>query len=78
MEANERCLLDTEALAIKLGKSRYWVQTNHKLLGIPSFKIKKAYFFVETEVEAWLETQRYTAVPLPQVHEKITILKKAG
>jgi len=78
MEANERCLLDTKALASKLGKSRYWVQTNHKRLGIPSFKIGNAYFFVEPEVEAWLETQRFTALPLVSMPARISLLKKAG
>ena len=78
MEANERCLMDTEALAIKLGKSRYWVQTKHKNLGIPSYKIGNGYFFVEVEVEAWLETQRFTPLPLPSTPIKISLLKKAG
>jgi hypothetical protein len=78
MEANERCLMDTEALARKLGKGRYWVQTKHKSLGIPSYKIGNAYFFVEVEVEAWLETKRFTPLPLPSNPVKISILKKAG
>ena len=78
MEANERCLLDTEALALKLGKSRYWVQTNHKSLGIPSYKIGNGYFFVEVEVEAWLETQRFTPVPIPSAPLKVSLVKKAG
>jgi predicted DNA-binding transcriptional regulator AlpA len=78
MEANERCLLDTKALESKLGKSRYWVQTSHKSLGIPSYKIGNAYFFVEVEVEAWLETKRFTALPLASYPVKISLLKKAG
>ena len=78
MDANERCLLDTKALASKLGKSRYWVQTSHKSLGIPSYKIGNSYFFVEVEVEAWLETKRFTALPLVTNPVKISLLKKAG
>ena len=68
MEANERCLLDTRALARKLGKSRYWVQTNHRRQGIPSFRIGNGFFFVEVEVESWLEGQRVTSLmPAPPV-----------
>lgn len=78
MEANERCLMDTEALALKLGKARYWVQTKHKNLRIPSYKIGNAYFFVEIEVEAWLETQRFTPLPIPSAPVKISLLNKAG
>jgi len=78
MEANERCLMDTEALASKLGKGRHWVQTRHKSLGIPSYKIGNAYFFVEVEVEDWLETKRFTALPLASYPVKISLLKKAG
>jgi predicted DNA-binding transcriptional regulator AlpA len=78
MEANERRLLDTKALANKLGKSRYWVQTNHKRLGVPSYKIGNAYFFVEVEVEAWLETKRFTSLPLASYPVRISLLKKAG
>ena len=68
----------TEALASKLGKSRYWVQTNHKNLGIPSYKIGNAYFFVEVEIEAWLETKRFTPLSQPSAPAKISLLKKAG
>ena len=78
MEANERCLMDTEALANKLGKSRYWVQTSHKSLGIPSYKIGNAYFFVEIEVETWLETKRFTPLPPASYPVKISLLKKSG
>ena len=77
MEANERCLMDTEALANKLGKSRYWVQTNHKNLGVPSYKIGNAYFFVDRELEAWLETERFTPLPIPSAPAKPSLMKKA-
>ena len=78
MEANERCLMDTNTLARKLGKSRYWVQTNHRRQGIPSFKIGNGYFFVEIEVESWLQSQRVTSVPSAQQNPKVLLSGKAG
>ena len=45
---------------------------------VPSYKIGNAYFFVEVEVDAWLETQRFTPLPLPSAPIKISLLKKAG
>jgi hypothetical protein len=78
MEATDRKLMDTRDLAIRLGRSRYWVQTNHKRLGIPSFKIGNAFFFVEPEVEAWLETHRFTGLPAAVSTVKVSLLKKVG
>ena len=76
MEANERCLMDTNDLAHKLGKSRYWVQTNHRRQGIPSFKIGNGFYFVEIEVDSWLENQRVTTVPTSRQVPKVVLSRK--
>ena len=78
MEANERCLMNTGDLARKLGKSRYWVQTNHKHQGIPSFKIGNSFYFVELEVDSWLESHRVTSVPTVQQNPKVLLSGKTG
>jgi len=78
MEANERNLMDTQRLATRLGRSRYWVQTNHKRLGIPSFKIGNSFYFVEPEVETWLETHRFTEVPSEPKLAKVKLFMKAS
>jgi len=78
MEANERCLMNTGDLARKLGKSRYWVQTNHKHQGIPSFKIGNSFYFVELEVDSWLESHRVTSVPAARQNPKVLLSGKVA
>ena len=78
MQANEKCLMDTNQLARKLGKSRYWVQTNHRRQGIPSFKIGNGFYFVELEVDSWLENQRVTSIPTAQPAPKMFLTRKVS
>lgn len=82
METTERQLLTTGEVAIRLRKSRYWVQCNHLRLGIPSHRIGNEYFFVEPELEAWIESRRVTPLPTPipeaSSSSRVTLVKKAG
>ncbi len=82
METTERVLLTTGEVAIRLRKSRYWVQCNHMRLGIPSHKIGSEYFFVEPELDAWIETRRVTPINAMTVSSdqanRVTLVKKAG
>ena len=82
METTDRVLLTTGEVAIRLRKSRYWVQCNHMRLGIPSHKIGNEYFFVEPELDAWIETRRVTPITARNVinnqANRVTLVKKAG
>lgn len=82
METTERVLLTTGEVAFRLRKSRYWVQCNHMRLGIPSHRIGNEYFFVEPELEAWIETRRVTPISaISQTGDQISrvsLVKKAG
>lgn len=82
METTERQLLTTGEVATRLRKSRYWVQCNHLRLGIPSHRIGSEYFFVEPELEAWIESRRVTQLPASNVEagtsSRVTLVKKAG
>ena len=82
METTERQLLTTGEVASRLRKSRYWVPCNHLRLGLPSHRIGTEYFFVEPELESWIESRRVTALPAP-AHEvgsssRVSLVKKAG
>jgi hypothetical protein len=82
METTERVLLTTGEVAIRLRKSRYWVQCNHLRLGIPSHRIGSEYFFVEPELDAWLESRRVTPLPASPIaagpSARVKLVKKAG
>jgi hypothetical protein len=82
VETTERVLLTTGEVAIRLRKSRYWVQCNHMRLGIPSHKIGSEYFFVEPELDAWIETRRVTPITARTASSdqanRVTLVKKAG
>lgn len=82
METTERQLLTTGEVATRIRKSRYWVQCNHLRLGIPSHRIGSEYFFVEPELEAWIESRRVT--PLTDndreasPSSRVSLVKKAS
>lgn len=88
METTGRQLLTTGEVAIRLRKSRYWVQCNHLRLGIPSHRIGNEYFFVEPELEAWVEAQRVTPLPGAKVKDithghrnsasRVSLVNRAG
>lgn len=82
METTERQLLTTGEVATRLRKSRYWVQCNHLRLGIPSHRIGNEYFFVEPELEAWIESRRVTPIPVLSQgvisNSRVNLVKKAG
>lgn len=82
METMERVLLTTGEVAIRLRKSRYWVQCNHMRLGIPSHRIGNEYFFVETELEGWIETRRVTPISaISKTNDqsnRVSLVRKAG
>jgi hypothetical protein len=82
MDATQRQLLNTAEVAVRLRKSRYWVQNNHKRLGIPSHKIGHEYFFVEPELDSWIESQRVTPITsrVKQASkiQKVSLISKAG
>lgn len=82
METTERQLLTTGEVATRLRKSRYWVQCKHLRLGIPSHRIGSEYFFVEPELEAWIESRRVAPLPLndraASPSSRVSLVKKAG
>jgi hypothetical protein len=82
METTERQLLTTGEVATRIRKSRYWVQCNHLRLGIPSHRIGSEYFFVEPELEAWIESRRVTPLTdndrAASPSSRVSLVKKAS
>ena len=50
--------MDSAAAASYLGHSRHWLMVNQARLGIPSYRVGKRYFFLKSELDAWLLEQR--------------------
>ncbi len=75
-------LLTTAEVAQYLRKSVYWVQTNHKALGMPSYLIGREYCFPPAEFFAWVEKQRVNGDSAKKLAQKgqqrVSLLKKAG
>ncbi len=82
METTERQLFTTGEVATRIRKSRYWVQCNHLRLGIPSHRIGSEYFFVEPELEAWIESRRVTPLTdhdrAASPSSRVSLVKKAS
>ena len=82
METTERVLLTTGEVAVRIRKSRYWAQCNHLRLGIPSHRIGNEFFFVEPELDAWIEAQRVTPIPVKSISkgstDRVSLVRKAG
>jgi excisionase family DNA binding protein len=54
MQTLRKQLLNTEEVALKLGKPVSWVYNNIKQEGIPHIKLGQQYRFLEDEIDSWI------------------------
>jgi predicted DNA-binding transcriptional regulator AlpA len=50
--------IGTDEVGQILGYSRYWVQTRHEKLNIPSYRIGGEIRFIEEEIHLWVKEQK--------------------
>ena len=49
--------LDINELASYLRTKASWIYQNHKMLGLPSYRLGRKLLFLRSEVDTWIQSQ---------------------